>query len=250
VLDVPPARHVERGHALAEQRAHMVLVAPQDGRHRTGRSRLRVAPEELKELRGDPVGCEVDHADRAPGPAHPQQLVGHRLVVGSEHGAHRRGDDVEFPVAERQRLRVGLDPLELEPAGTGLAAACVEARGRQVGRDHVRSCLCRADGDVARAGGDVEHPLAGRHAARCDQLTPEAPDGRGGEPVVVAERPHRAVGGLERVAGVDRCCAAGASVDTHAVPPFHSIGPDGGLLPARDLVDPGEGGRLGDHAPR
>ena len=70
-----------------------------------------------------------------PGPAHAQQLVGHRLMVGGEDRAERGGDDVELPVGEGQRLRVGLDPLQLHPVRLGLAAARLEVLGREVRRD-------------------------------------------------------------------------------------------------------------------
>ncbi len=49
-----------------------------------------------------------------PGRQTRSELVGDRLMIGGEHRAERRRDDVELAVAERQRLGVGLDPLELD----------------------------------------------------------------------------------------------------------------------------------------
>ena len=76
-----------------------------------------MAAEQLEEVGGQALGREVDHPDRAARPADAHELVGDRLVIGREDRAERGGDDVELAVAERQRLGVALDPLELYPAG-------------------------------------------------------------------------------------------------------------------------------------
>ncbi len=96
-----------------------------------------------------------------PGPADPEQLIGDRLMVGREHGAERRRDDVELAVRERQRLGVGDDPLDVDTPLASLVLAGRETFRRQVGGDDVRARLSRADRDVAGAGGDVEHVLTG-----------------------------------------------------------------------------------------
>ena len=154
-----------------------------------------------------------------PGPAHAQELVGHCLMVGGEHRAERGGDDVELAVAERQRLGVGLDPLELDSPRAGLAAARLEVLRREVRGHDLRPGLGGADGHVARAGGHVEHALAGGDPARLHEHRPELPDRLLGEPVVVAERPHRPLGGLVlavELAVADACCAV-------ICPPISSI---------------------------
>ena len=57
---------------------------------------------------------------------------GDRAVVGGEDRAGGAGDDVEGVVVEREVLRVGLDPFDLETARLGLAAAERELLGRDV----------------------------------------------------------------------------------------------------------------------
>ena len=94
----------------------MVLAAPERGRERVRRGGWGEAPEHLEELPRETLGCEVGHTDRAARAAHAKHLVRDRLVVGGEHGAERRRDDVERVLVERQRLGVGLDPLERDPA--------------------------------------------------------------------------------------------------------------------------------------
>jgi hypothetical protein len=135
---------------------------------------------------------EVDHADRPAGTAHAQQLIGHCLVIRSEHGAGRGGNDVELAVRKRKRLRVALHPVELDPTGHRGAPPRLEVLRREVERDDVGSCLRRADGHIPRARGDVEQSLPGRNTARFDEHRAELPDELAGEPVVVAERPHGA----------------------------------------------------------
>ena len=146
-------------------------------------------PRSSKNAPETPSGGEGDHPDRAAGTADAQQLVGDRLMVGSEHRPRRGGHDVEFVVVERQCLRVALDPVQLDTERLRFAAAGGEALGRDVQRDHVGPGLSGADRDVPRSGADVEHALTGGDSAGVDQDRPEAPEELLREPVVVAERP-------------------------------------------------------------
>ena len=113
---------------VSEELSHVVLAPPQHRRQRPRRG-WSVRSEEPEELGTQPLGGEVDHADRAPGPAHADQLVRDRLMVRREDRAQRGGDDVEFAVAERKRFGVRLDPLELDSLPARLATTGIEELG-------------------------------------------------------------------------------------------------------------------------
>jgi hypothetical protein len=118
-------------------------------------------------------------------------------VVRREHRAERRRDGVELAVAERQRLGVGLDPLELHPLRGRLASSGLEVLRRQI-RGHDLGARKRgADRDVPGSRRDVEHLLTGADPARLDKLAPEPPQGAPRELVIVAARPHGPLPGLE-----------------------------------------------------
>ena len=92
----------------------MGLVAPEHRRQRTLRRRWEVRREDAEELADPALGREVCEPDRAAGPADPEQFARDCLMVGREHGAERGRDDVELAVGERERLRVGDDPLDVD----------------------------------------------------------------------------------------------------------------------------------------
>ena len=91
-----------------------------------------MAGEAREELAGEALGREVDHADRAARAADAYELVGHGLVIGGEDRADGGGHDVERAAGERERLRVGLHPLELDAAVARLAAPGREVLGNEV----------------------------------------------------------------------------------------------------------------------
>ena len=97
-------------------------------------------------------------------------------LVGREDRAERGRHDVELAGGERERLRVRLDPLELDAVRGGLAPAGGEVLGREVARDDVRAGGGGPDGDVARPGGDVEHALPGADPAGLDEDRADLPD--------------------------------------------------------------------------
>ena len=114
--------------------------------------------------------------DRPSGPAHAHELVRDRPVIRREHRAERRRDDVELAVAERQRLGVGLDPLELDAARCApRARPASKFSGVRSEATTVRAGLGRADGDVAGARRDVEHALPGADAARLPRARARPP---------------------------------------------------------------------------
>ena len=94
-------------------------------------------------------------------------------MVRGEDRAERRGDDVELAICERERLGVGLDPLELHPVGLGLTAARLEVLRRQVRSHDLGPGLGGADRRVSRPGGDVEHALPGRDPTRLTSTSPK-----------------------------------------------------------------------------
>ena len=120
-----------------------------------------------------PVRREVGHDDRPARPAHAKELVRDCSMVRREDRAEARRHDVERGGSERERLRVGLDPLDLDTPGVCLSSAGCEVLGGHVRCDNVGPRLGRADRDVARSRRNVEHAVAGRDAGRLDQHGPE-----------------------------------------------------------------------------
>ena len=138
----------------------------------------------------------------AAGAAHADELCGSPLVIRAEHDADRARHDVEARVGERQRLGVGLDPIDRHARrGSVLGAALEQDRG-DVDAGHVRAGLCGGDGDVARAAGDVQHLLAAVDLQLFDESRAEAPDQAVGHLGVVAGRPDLARSPLGRVSSV------------------------------------------------
>jgi hypothetical protein len=89
-------------------------------------------------------------------------------VVGREDRPERRGYDIELGFAERQRLCVGLHPLDRNAARFGLRASSLEVLGCDVGRDDLRSGFSRTDRDVTAAGRYIEDTLTGGDPTRRD----------------------------------------------------------------------------------
>ena len=87
-------------------------------------------------------------------------------MVRREHRPEARGDDIELASAKGSDFRVAFDPFEIDARLARSAPAGVEVLGRDIRRDDDRPRLCGPDGDIARAGGDVEHPLTRRNPAR------------------------------------------------------------------------------------
>ena len=198
------AEGVEGLEAVAQQPPHVVLVAPQHA-GRAGRRR-DVGGQDGEEARRPALRRPVDEADQAGRAADAQQLARGGDVVGGEHDPDRRDHDVERGVGERERLGVGLDPLDDEPLGFGPAAADVEQRRRQVGRHDAAAGARRGERDVAGSRGDVEHADARADPARMDERGAERGEDVARDTVVVAERPDlaRTRPGLLRTRG--RCC--------------------------------------------
>src|SRR5262249_43739079 len=72
------------------------------------------------------------------------------LLVGGEHHSEGRQDHVEGAVRERQRFRVGLAELDLEPLGGGAFAGALEQRWHVIGGDHVAPATGPCGGGAAR----------------------------------------------------------------------------------------------------
>ena len=139
----------------------------------------------------------VGHRDRPARPAHAHELVGDDLVARREHRAERRQHHVERRVLERQRLGVGLDPLEPQPEPLGPRAPGRQQLGRQVGRDDVGAGLRGRDRRRAGAGRHVEDALPGADARGGHERGSDLRDRLEGDLREVARRPHRAMAGLE-----------------------------------------------------
>ena len=113
-------------HSLAEQLPDVLLIAPHERRKGTGRGWRRVGRQQAEKFASPALRSEIDHADRAAGPADSEELVGHLLLIGCEHRAKARRHDIELFVFEGKRLGVALDPFDVDSGGAGCVAACIE----------------------------------------------------------------------------------------------------------------------------
>ena len=154
----------------------MVFVPPEDRRERIRCGRRRVLAEQCEELGRQTLVDERDEADRACRAAHTQHLIGHRLVVGREHRAGGRGDDVEAPVCERELLSVTFDPFDRQAARLGLTPAGGKALRCDVQRDDLCAALGGTERDVASSRSHVEHAVSARDTARLDENRAKFPE--------------------------------------------------------------------------
>jgi hypothetical protein len=81
-------------------------------------------------------------------------------MVGREHAAEARADDVEARVRVGKPLRVADVEADREPLLLGPAAGGVDQAGREVEAGHFGARARRRAGQLARPGGDVEPALA------------------------------------------------------------------------------------------
>ena len=82
---------------------------------------------------------------------------------------------VELAASKRQRLGLGLTPLQLGAPLLGLRPPDLEQLGSQVARHHARASQRWRDVGVARPGRHVEHPLAGAHPQASTRTRPGPP---------------------------------------------------------------------------
>ena len=187
------AHRLEVVDAVAEQVAHVALGPPERGRLGAGRGWRGVRLHDREHLADEALGGPADQADPPAAAGHPHQLVGGGPVERREHHADAGRRHVERAVGVGQRLGVPLLPRDVEALGRRQPLADDEQLGCQVGCRDAGSRSGRRDGHGARARGDVEEPVAGRHVARLDEHVAERGDDVGGDGRVVAQGPHRAV---------------------------------------------------------
>ena len=126
------------------------------------------------------------------------ELGGGAVLVGREHHAEGRDDDVEARVRERQRFGVGLAECRCSSrSALGAFARAVEQRRHIVGGDHLAPAARGGERGVAVAGGDVEHLLSRADVERLAQLLADDLQG-GADDGIVAGRPGALLAGLER----------------------------------------------------
>ena len=115
-------------------------------------------------------------------PADANQLCGGAVLIGSEHHAERRDDDVEALILKRQSFSVGDAELDLQPVGIGTFAGALEQCRHVVACDHVAPAPRGGKRSVPVSGRDVEHPRT-RTEVECftqflaDDLQGRADDG-------------------------------------------------------------------------
>ena len=149
------------GDAVTEQRPHVFLVAPQRRRLRTDRRRRRVRLHHLEHLADEAIRSPTQYADRAPWPAHPEQLVRRRLMVRGEHDSDAGRHDVEGVVPVGQGFCVSQLPRQLHAVAGRKRPTGIEQLRGQVGCGHPGTGQRGRNRGIPRAGGHVEHPVPG-----------------------------------------------------------------------------------------
>src|ERR1700691_994292 len=136
--------------SLAEQPDRVALASPQR-RWRYTRSHGRLLrPEGVEHLTEEYFVCPADHADRAAGPTDSDQLVSRTLMTRREYHADRGDHGVKFAVAERQRFRIGLPPLQLHAFCSSPDLRPGQQFRCEVAGNHVGTRLGGRDRDVSR----------------------------------------------------------------------------------------------------
>ena len=180
------------GHPVAEQLAHVRLVAPQRRRLRTGRRRRRVGLHGREHPADEALRRPAEQADPATGAYDAHQLVGGVLVPRREHHADARDRRVELAVVVRQRLGVVGAPVQVEALGLG---------GRGGRRRAAAGVMSEATTSApVRAAGSAALPVPAATSRTCwpapmpvasTRRGSERGDQLGGDGVVVAESPER-----------------------------------------------------------
>ena len=167
----------------------------------------------LEELADEALRRPVGETDLATGLADAESSARGPILIGSEHHAEGRNDGVEAGVGKRQRLRIGLAKFDVEPVRPGAFPRTLKQRRDIVGRNHLAPAARGCQGDIAVAGGDVEHLLPGAEVEGlaqflADDLQGGADDGivAGGPSALLArfeglEINRRGSGGLDGGSG-------------------------------------------------
>src|SRR5215831_2477148 len=147
----------------------MRLDAPERGRLRARRRRL-VATEDLEHLADETLGRPVGKPDTAAGATYACKLGSRSRVVGREHHAERRKNDVEARLRIRKRFGIGDLELDVETLGAGAVGAALEKTGHVIGRRHAGSAACSGERRIAVAGGDIEYVFVPAHVTGFGEL--------------------------------------------------------------------------------
>ena len=179
------------------------------------------------------------HAARGPRREHdprlrdgdPGELAGSGELVGGVHHPEHREHDVGRPVRDREGRHLASDPADpvAGPAGTPLGQR--QQRGLEVDADDSPAVLSGDQRGVARAGGHVQHALAGcdRHGLDGGQRGRLEPPGHQRE---VAGTPRRDAAAAGHHPGI----VPGPGAGTRQ--PAHRPGIEGPVGPGRILPPP------------
>ena len=115
--------------------------------------------DHLMEALALPVVTPRGDAQAPAGPADAGELRGRGFLVGREHDADRRADDVEARVLVRQALGVALVEAQGEPALGGPLPRGLDQHRREIDPGHVGAGLGGQEGGAAGPAADVEPPL-------------------------------------------------------------------------------------------
>ena len=118
-------------------------------------------------------------------------------MIGREHDAEGRDNNIETGVGKAQRFRIGFLEFNRQAFRRGAEPAALEQARHIIGGHDVAPAACRGERDVAVSGGDVENLLTGAKVEGfaqlfADDLKRRADDG------VVAGRPRGMLAKLQR----------------------------------------------------
>ena len=125
-------------------------------------------------------------------------------MVRGEHDPQAGHDDIELVVTERERLGVGLPPLQLNALPGGLPLPGGQQFGGQVTGDYAGPGVSGGNRGVARSSSHIQHPVSGPHPACGHEDLPQPGNDVGGQGRVVTQRPHRAVLVFQRPVSLGR----------------------------------------------
>lgn len=110
-----------------------------------------------------------------------------------EHDPQAGHDDVELAITERERLGIGLPPLQLKALLRGPALPGGQQFGGQVTGDYVCAGAHGWDRGVAGSSSHIQNPDSRPHPGGGNEDLPQPGDDVGGQGRVVTQRPHCAV---------------------------------------------------------
>ena len=156
--------------AWAPKNPLMRPAVPQSAGDLTPAGGGRCLPIVLKTWPMKPSGVQFARPILPPGLHDADQLGGGAVLIGREHDAEGRDDDVEAGIGKGQGLGIGLAEFDIEPFGRGPLAPALEQRRHIVGRDDLAPAPRRGQRDIAVARSHIQDALTGTQIEGLAQL--------------------------------------------------------------------------------